>query len=297
MNSKTLLIMAAGLGSRFGGEKQFVPFGPCGESLLDYSIYDALECGFTRIILVIRQSARSMIEMRYSELFEKTELIFCTQEDDTLPAFFDKPANRTKPYGTSHALMCAAQFIDSPTLIINSDDFYGKETFRSMAEFMDTMDENQVGLAGFTLSATLSCNGAVTRGICSADNDGNLISIKETHGITVHSDGTIISTDGGVLSPDALTSMNVWTVTPAFSQHAQPYFDDFFNKLTEDDMKSELPLPVMIDKMLSDKQTSAKVIPVTANWIGVTYIDDLSAAKEKIQALHKDGTYPTPLFS
>lgn len=296
MVNKSLLIMAAGLGSRFGGEKQFVPFGSSGESLLDYSIYDALECGFDRIIIVIRKSMRSVVEMRYSELFEKHEVIFCEQEKDTLPAFFTPPESRTKPYGTSHALMSAAQFIDYPTLIINADDFYGKETFRRMSALMDSLSENQLGLAAFPLVGTLSENGAVTRGICKTDERGRLISISETTGIGISSDGLIRSDSGMILLPETPTSMNVWAVMPSFPQMAKPYFEEFFNALSEDDLKSELPLPVMIDKMLKDNHIEVKTTPVNTEWLGVTFAEDMPAVKEKIAELHSSGKYPTPLF-
>ncbi len=296
MVNKALLILAAGLGSRFGGEKQFVPFGPSGESLLDYSIYDALECGFDRIIIVIRRSMRSMVEMRYSELFEKLEVIFCEQEDDTLPGFFTPPENRVKPYGTAHALMSAAQFIDYPTLIINADDFYGKETFRRMSALMDNLTEVQAGLAAFPLVGTLSENGAVTRGVCQTDEHGRLHSISETGGICIGADGFIRSSDGAVLAPHTPTSMNVWAVMPAFPQTAMPYFEEFFNTLPEGDLKSELPLPVMIDKMLKNNQIEIKTTPINSEWLGVTFAEDMPGVKERIKALHSNGTYPTPLF-
>ncbi len=296
MVNKSLLIMAAGLGSRFGGEKQFVPFGPSGESLLDYSIFDALECGFDRIIIVIRKSMRAVVEMRYSELFEKHEAIFCEQEKDTLPAFFTPPEDRVKPYGTSHAIMSAAQFIDYPTLIINADDFYGKETFKRMSALMDNLTENQLGLAAFPLAGTLSEHGAVTRGICHTDEHGKLVSITETTGIGFSDDGLIRNDSGAVLSPETLTSMNVWAVMPSFTQVATPYFERFFNTLDEKDIKSEFPLPVMIDKMLKDNQIEVKTAPVNTEWLGVTFAEDMPAVKEKIALLHNTGKYPTPLF-
>ncbi len=295
MSNKALLIMAAGLGSRFGGEKQFISFGPCGESLLDYSIHDALECGFDRIIIVIRHSMRSMVEMRYSELFEKYDIIIAEQEEDTLPEFFNAPEDRIKPYGTAHAIMSAAAFIDYPTLVINADDFYSKETFIRMSEFMDTMDESEIGLACFPLGNTLSSNGTVTRGLCHIDNDGTLTGISETPEIHRQADG-IIRGKNIILSPDMPTSMNVWVLMPSFPQNSRPYFEDFFNRLPEDDLQSELPLPVMIDSMLKDKQIVVKTLPLRSEWMGITYAQDMPYVKEKIAALHNAGIYPTPLF-
>lgn len=296
MINSSLLIMAAGMGSRFGGKKQFAPVGPNGEIILDYSICDALECGFDRIIIVIRSDMRPMLEMRYGELFKKHEIIFCDQEYDTLPSFFTPPEGRVKPYGTSHALMCAAQFIDYPTLIINADDFYGKETFRNMNAFLNTIDNYEAGIAVYPLCRTLSSNGPVTRGICGINNDSELISITETYEVASGSDGVIRSRTDISLPPNAPTSMNVWAVTPEFHRHAQLYFDDFFNRLSEDDLTSELPLPVMIDRMIKDKQINVKAIPVNSDWLGITYPLDLPYIKEKIRLLHDDGTYPSPLF-
>ncbi len=296
MLNNSLLIMAAGMGSRFGGQKQFVPVGPNGETMLDYSIHDALEFGFDRIIIVVRNEMRPMLEMRYSEYFEKHEIIFCDQEDDTLPSFFDAPAERIKPYGTAHALMCAAQFIDYPTLIINADDFYGKNTFRLMSAFMNSMEESQAGLAVFPLCNTLSSAGSVTRGICQADEDLNLVSITETAGIELNADGIIRSGVGVPLPANTPTSMNVWAVTPTFPQKAQPYFDDFFNRLSENDLTSELPLPVMIDKMIKDKQINIKTVPVDSQWLGVTHLQDLVFVQENIRKLHENGIYPPSLF-
>ncbi len=288
--------MAAGMGSRFGGQKQFVSVGPNGETMLDYSIHDALEFGFDRIIIVARKEMRPMLEMRYSEFYEKHEIIFCDQEYDTLPAFFDAPENRTKPYGTAHAIMCASQFIDYPTLIINADDFYGKETFRLMSAFMNTMDESHAGLAVFPLCKTISSVGSVTRGICRTDENHNLISITETTGVELNSDGIIRSGVGVPIPTNTPTSMNVWAITPTFTQKAQPYFDDFFNRLSENDLTSELPLPVMIDRMIKDKQLNVKSMPVDSEWLGVTYQQDLPYVQERLRRLHENGTYPPSLF-
>lgn len=296
MKNKALLIMAAGLGSRFGSEKQFIPFGPSGESILDYSIYDALECGFERIIIVIRRNMRSVLEMRYSKLLLKHEIIFCEQEADTLPRFFIPPADRVKPYGTAHALMSAAQFIDYPTLIINADDFYGRETFERMSEFMDTMEESRIGLACFPLAKTLTANGAVTRGLCTINENNDLLSVTETYSVRTDEVGRITCSSGQNLSPDTPTSMNVWAVTPAFPQKAQPYFENFFNALPDNDISSELPLPMLIDKMVKDGQIGAKAIRVDSDWIGVTFAEDMPAVTDRLKALHEDGLYPSPIF-
>ncbi len=296
MVSTSLLIMAAGLGSRFGGEKQFVPFGPNGEAILDYSVYDAIESGFDRIIIVVRKSARAMMEMRYSELMEKYEIIICEQEEDSLPAFFDPPEDRVKPYGTAHALMCAAQFIDYPTLVINADDYYGKETLQRMSAFMNTMTESQTGLAVFPISKTLSDCGPVTRGICSLSQDGELISVRETDGIALNSDGVVRSGTGIPFSDNTPVSMNVWAVSPSFTTLAQPYFDRFFNELPENDLKSELPLPVMINSMIADGQLIVTAVPIDCDWYGITYRDDASKVREILSKLHSNGTYPSPLF-
>ncbi len=296
MKNKALLIMAAGLGSRFGAEKQFIPFGPNGECILDYSIYDALECGFDRIIIVIRQSMRPSLEMRYSKLLEKHEIIFCDQEADTLPRFFTPPSDRVKPYGTSHALMCAAQFLDYPTLIINADDFYGKETFVLMSQFMNTLDDSKIGLACFPLSKTLSSFGAVTRGLCCINENDDLISVTETYSVRKNENGDIICSSGQVLHPDTPASMNVLAVTPSFPYKAQPYFEEFFNTLSDNDMNSELPLPVLIDRMVKDGQISAKAIRVNSDWLGVTFFEDMPFVKETLNMLIENGIYPSPIF-
>ncbi len=296
MKNKALLILAAGLGSRFGGNKQFVELGPNGESLLDYSIYDALECGFTRIIMVVRQSMLPLLEMRYSRLFERHEVIFCCQESDTLPAFFTPPEERTKPYGTAHALMCASQFIDYPTLIINADDYYGKETFRRMAEFMDNMEESQVGMGCFPLANTLSTFGTVTRGICEIGENNDLLSVIETHSIGIDSNGVIKDDTENILSPDAPASMNVIAITPLFPTNAQAYYDKFFNELPDNNLTSELPLPIMIDQMVKDGITSAKAIIINSDWTGVTYAEDKPIVMEKLAQLHSSGQYPSPLL-
>ena len=234
--NKTLLIMAAGLGSRYGGNKQVDRIGPNGEILMEYSIYDALQAGFNKIVFVIRRSMDDMFrEVIGNKIAEKAEVCYAYQEYDSLPVGFVPPEGRTKPYGTVHAVLCAKDLIHEPFAVINADDYYGKDAFSAMSKSLESMkkDPNKASMVAYYLKNTVSKNGHVTRGVCTTDENGHLVKVTETYSILPFPDGTIRDIhddpDGVILDPDALVSMNLWGFAPSFFEAGMKYLEDFLN--------------------------------------------------------------------
>ena len=298
-----LVIMAAGIGSRYvGGIKQLEPVGPNGELIIDYSIYDAVQAGFRKIVFVIRheieQDFREIIGSRLEKKLDKLGITYCYafQELSTLPEGFSVPIGRTKPWGTGQAVLSCKDMIQEPFAVINADDYYGKEAFRKICCFLKEKAhqfDHQFCMAGFVLKNTLSENGAVTRGICQMDQDGYLQAIHETQGIIKTADG--IQADDRDLDPDDIVSMNMWGLTPLCLKMLQQGFLDFL-KEHHADLKSEFLLPIFIDQLLREKRASVQVLLTQDQWFGVTYREDRDNVVKAFQQLMMRGEYDDIFF-
>lgn len=300
MKNITLVIMAAGIGSRYGaGIKQLQKVGQNGEIIMDYSIHDALEAGFNKVVIIIRkdieQEFREVIGTRIEKICP-VEYVF--QDITDLPDNFRCPGERTKPWGTGHAVLACRDILQEPFAVINADDYYGKEAFRKMYDFLKEHEHTkyQYCMAGFQLSNTLSDNGVVTRGVCAMDKEEHLIEIEETSGIMRGEDGVIRSADGNVIPEDALVSMNMWGVTPEFMEILKEKFVSFLQRLEPGDLKKEYLLPIIIDDLLQNGQVSVKVLSTSDKWFGVTYAEDKDTVVEAFKKLVENGVYKKCLW-
>lgn len=299
--SATLLIMAAGLGSRYGGDKQVDTIGPNDEILMEYSIYDAVAAGFDKVVFVIRKSMDAMFREKIgNKIARRVQVAYAYQESDTLPQGFIPPAPRTKPYGTVHAVYCAREAISGPFAVINADDYYGKSAFQTVYDSLSALPaEGRAAMVAYYLKNTVSENGAVTRGVCGRGPDGTLQKVTETYKIEPCPDGTIRDFDtadqGAVLDPDALVSMNFWAFTPWIFAKLEKAMDAFVKRLAPDDLKTEYPLPVMIDEMMRAGEITVDVLETDAVWFGVTYPEDKLYVRGELRKLHDQGAYPHQL--
>jgi len=300
--NKTLLIMAAGLGSRYGGNKQVDRIGPGGEILLEYSIHDALLAGFDKVVFVIKRAmADTFREMIGEKIAKKCDVRYVFQEYDSLPGGFVPPAERAKPYGTVHAVLAARDVIDEPFAVINADDYYGRDAFAEMARCLERMagKGKAASMVAYYLRNTVSDNGHVTRGVCDCDERGNLRSITETYKIQPFPDGTIrdLETDpeGRILNPDALVSMNFWGLTPWYFEAADKALAAFLRADNGDPMKKEFALPTLIDQLMREEGLTVEVLSTTAVWFGVTYREDKATVTAELKKLHDAGVYPERL--
>lgn len=296
----SLVIMAAGIGSRFGGGiKQLTPVGPNGELIIDYSIHDALEAGFDKVIFIIRKDLEKDFREMIGERIEKicrVEYVF--QELDMLPDGFEKPAERTKPWGTGQAVLCCKDVLKEPFAVINADDYYGKQAFQKVYEFLCEHDavSCQYCMAGFILDNTLSDNGTVTRGVCRVDEQKNLIQIDETKGICRDTDGQIRDRDRNVIPSGTHVSMNLWGLTPEFMDILERGFSEFLSEQSLENTKEEYLLPTIIGDLLKEQKVSVKVLETPDKWFGVTYQEDKQTVMDAFDDLIRKGVYETPLF-
>lgn len=298
----TLLIMAAGLGSRYGGNKQVDRIGPNGEILMEYSIYDALEAGFDKVVFVIRRSMDEMFRSIIGDkISQKVEVHYAYQEYDSLPGNFVPPADRTKPYGTVHAVMCAKDIIHEPFAVINADDYYGKDAFSAMADSLKRMrsGKNHASMVAYYLKNTVSKNGHVTRGVCTTDQEGHLVKVTETYSILPFPDGTIRDIhddpDGVILDPNALVSMNLWGFSPDFFDAGIKYLQNFLEDSSGDPLKKECLLPALVDTLMHTAGLKVEVLSTHAVWFGVTYKEDKEYVASELKKLHENGSYPPAL--
>lgn len=306
MKKSALVILAAGIGSRFGGGiKQLEPVGPNGEIIMDYSIYDAIEAGFDKVVFIIRRDLdedfRRIIGDRISKV---VEVEYAYQEIDDLPEGFTVPEGRKKPWGTGQAVLSAKDVIHEPFAVINADDYYGKEGFKLLHDVLTSeMDPNdgpeKIYMAGFVLRNTLSDNGGVTRGICRQDEDGNLIGIDETKNIVKNGDGAAVETENGLIEvdPDSLVSMNMWGFSEKFVDDLKAGFPVFLKSIEGNELKAEYLLPIIVDGMLNEGKAVVKVLKSNDQWFGVTYKEDKDYVKESFAKLVEAGIYESPLFS
>ncbi|MDE7160703.1 MAG: nucleotidyltransferase [Muribaculaceae bacterium] len=297
----TLFILAAGMGSRYGGLKQLDGLGPNGETIMDYSVYDALRAGFGKIVFVIRhdfeQEFREKIISRY-EGHVPVEVVF--QDLSALPEGFTAPADRAKPWGTGHAVLMGKTAISEPFGVINADDYYGAESFRLLADFLKGVEgeKNRYCMIGFNISNTLSENGGVSRGLCEVSAEGNLTGVTECHGIQ-RKEGKLVQTlaDGSEapFPEGASVSMNMWGFTPDYFDYSEKAFVEFL-KEHGGELKSEFYIPSVVNDLIQDGTIELKVIQTPSRWFGVTYAADRQATVDRFAALHADGTYPAKLF-
>lgn len=296
----TLVIMAAGIGSRFGGGiKQLEPVGPNGEIIMDYSIHDALEAGFNKVVFIIRHDLEKDFKEIIGNRIEKIcKVEYAFQEIDNLPEGFSVPEGRAKPWGTGQAILSCKDVVNEPFVIINADDYYGKEAFVKVHDYLvstpSTDDMFKFCMAGFILKNTLSENGGVSRGVCVADANGNLTDIKETHNIIKTAEGA--ESEGIAIDPNSHVSMNMWGVTPDIFPVLEKGFTDFLSALTEADIKKEYLLPDIFDMLIKNGKATVKVLETNDKWFGVTYKEDKPFVVESFKKLIADGIYNEKLF-
>lgn len=301
----TLIIMAAGIGSRYGaGIKQLAKMGPNGEIIMDYSIRDAKEAGFNKVVFIIRKDIfEEFEEIIGSRIKDQIDVEYVFQELDDLPEGFEVPEGRTKPWGTGQAVLCCKDVVKEPFVIINADDYYGKEAFVKLHDFLasgeDLGREFTMGMAGFILKNTLSDNGTVTRGVSVVDENGLLSQVHETTGIMMGEDGKIKCDLPDVqewISPEDKVSMNMWAAYPEFLEFLAEDFKTFLSEVEEGDLKKEYLLPNIVDKLLKEGRANVKVLETQDRWFGVTYQEDKEAVQKAFAELIKEGVYPANLW-
>jgi len=296
----TLLILAAGMASRYGSMKQVDGFGPNNETIIDYSIYDAIRAGFGKVTFIIREEFLDSFKSIFAPKLEgKVEIDFVFQSFDLSKYGIDKTIERQKPWGTGHAVLEAGKQINEPFCVINADDFYGFDAFQKMAEFLTTeVKDDYYSLMGYQVDKTLSDYGAVSRGICKVNAEGNLEEINERTKV-YEKDGTIVyeEEDGTAipLHDDARASMNFWGFTPAIFKQAEPMFKRFV-EANESNPKAEFFIPLMAEELVKTGEANFKVIPTSSKWFGVTYKEDKPIVQESLSKLIENGTYPSKLW-
>ena len=293
MNNITLLVMAAGMGSRYGGLKQLDEVGPCGETIIDYSVYDAIKAGFTKVVFIIRRDFEQEFKSKITDKFnDKIQVEFAFQDIEDLPNGFSCPGGREKPWGTGHAILSAAKLIDGPFNAINADDYYGRESFKTIANFY-ARESNAFTLVAFRLENTLSIFGSVTRGLCEVKND-RLVTVIETDDLRKTNSG--ITSDRDIdLNGSEPVSMNMWGFTPVIFDYLQEMFVDFLAQ-HGDELKSEFLIPSVINDLIQSGKEIVHVLYSNAPWFGVTYKKDKSYVVDQIQKLINDDFYPRKLF-
>lgn len=301
MNKPTLLVLAAGMGSRYGSLKQMDVVGPNKEAILDYSIFDAIRAGFGKVVFVIRHS----FEKDFREVFNaerfggKVEVDFVFQELENLPDGYSVPEGREKPWGTNHAIMMAENAIKETFAVINADDFYGAEAYQKIATYLRSIEgqSEKYSMVGYFLKNTLSDHGSVSRGVCEIDNNGKFVSMTERTSIEKKGD-RVVYTENEVdypLSEDSYVSMNLFGFTPDYFERSKGHFKAFLNEDTGN-LKSEFSLPFVVDKLVTSGVAELKVLSTTSQWFGVTYKDDKPSVVAKIQTLIAEGKYPEKLW-
>ncbi len=295
----TLLILAAGMASRYGSLKQIQQFGPSGETIIDYSIYDAIRAGFGKIVFIIRENfAEDFKEIFEPKLKGKVETAYVFQEMEAFTDGFQIPADRTKPWGTAHAVLCAKGAINEPFAVINADDFYGRDAFEKMAAFLkNECADDKYSVVGYELGKTVSEYGSVSRGVCEVNGSGNLAGITERTKISVDN-GKIVYEEGDKqveLGPKTPVSMNFWGFAPSVFPVSEKLFSQFLEQNISNP-KSEFFIPIVVDQFIAAGMGSVKVIPTSSQWFGVTYKEDAPGVQQSLSALVQSGEYPDNLW-
>lgn len=299
----TLLILAAGLGSRYGSLKQMDGLGPNGEAIIDYSIYDAIRAGFGKIVFVIRHSFAETFKNHFNpkKFGNDVQFDFVYQELDNLPNGYNVPEGREKPWGTNHALLMAAETINEPFAVINADDFYGKESYEVMVQYLNSIEgtTGKYCLVGYHLKNTLSDFGTVSRGVCKVDSDNYLTGINERTAIEQVGEKIIYQENGEQfeVDPDSFVSMNFWGFTPEYFKHSEDLFKVFLDEaISNNNLKAEFFIPYVIDRLIAKGSASVKVLECNATWFGVTYKEDRPYTIEKINKQIEEGIYPKEIW-
>jgi NDP-sugar pyrophosphorylase family protein len=299
----TLLILAAGIGSRYGGMKQIDQVGPSGEAIIDYSIHDAIRAGFGKIVFVVRRSIEEEVRDFFGDkLAGKIEMDFVCQELDMVPPGISYPPEREKPWGTAHAVWVAADTIKEPFLVINADDFYGRVSFMKMVEYLtaeSTVHNTKYCMIGYHVKHTLSDFGTVSRGLCQADSNSFLQAVVERKEVWKKNGRFYYKNDENKIVPlsgNKLVSMNIWGFTPEIFKHFEKQFIDFI-RINAANIKAELYIPTVVNDVVQSGKGSVKILPSTGSWFGITYKEDKPIAVKKIRELIKQGIYPDNLWS
>lgn len=306
MKKKTLVIMAAGLGSRFGagaGKKQVTPVDDAGHLIIDYSIYDAIRAGFEKVVFVIKPESREMFHQVIGSRVEKhIEVAYAYQTlDKYLPEGFAVPEGREKPWGTGHAALCAREEVPGAFVVINADDFYGRDAYEAAARFIEESDiETEHAMVGYNLRNTMTPFGSVARGVCTKDENGNLVSVVERTKIEARGEDAAFTEDGETWTPisgDTTVSLNLWVFKNSIFDEMQARFANFLNEeLASNPLKKEYYLPSVSNQLLSEKKAAFKVLPTKARWFGMTYLEDLPNTKANIARMKENGEYPENLW-
>ena len=294
MKKAALVIMAAGMGSRYGGNKQVDGMGPGGEILMEYSIRDAVRAGFTKVVFIIKPEMKDLMRRLCGHKFEdQIEVCYAFQDFSSVPG--KVPEERVKPFGTVHAVLCARDFVSEPFAVINADDYYGVESFGEMFAFLQQLgDRHEAAMMGYRLKNTVSRNGTVTRGICQVEN-GRLSRVREVGKVRLMEDGSIVNVTDEAnpepLDPDSPVSMNFWGFGPGVFELLEKEFTRFVKAIPEGDLRAEYLLPVFVDEMLGRREMQVHVLPTKAAWFGVTYKEDRAKVAEALKKLHDQGIY------
>ncbi|RZP25015.1 nucleotidyltransferase [bacterium] len=294
MKDMTLLVMAAGMGSRYGGLKQLDAVGPNGETIIDFSVYDAIRAGYNKVVFIIRKDFEKQFKQKISNKYKnKIDVEIVYQDLNDLPRSFRCPNERSKPWGTGHAILAARNAVSEPFVAINGDDFYGKESFEIISNYYSTVNSG-FAMVAFQLDKTLSENGSVSRGICE-QNSNELVTVVETHDIKKNSAG-IIECDRDIsFLGSELVSMNMWGFTPTLFDHLEKMFNDFLTGNISD-LKSEFLIPSVINDLIEKNIEKVKVLKTQSTWFGVTYVEDKAFVESQIKELIQSGEYPVSLF-
>jgi hypothetical protein len=298
---QTLVVLAAGMGSRYGGLKQIDPMGPSGETILDYSVFDALRAGFSKVVFIIRPDFEADFRNNVSSKFEHlVDVEYAFQTLDKLPSGWSVPVGREKPWGTTHAILCAADVVKENFAVINADDFYGQESYAVLNEELSGVDSlaNTFSMVGFTLRNTLSDHGSVARGVCTTSENALLTHIDEMTNLSREGSGALYTReDGSVLNltGDEPVSMNMWGFTPRLFDHLDRVFQEFL-RTSGTELKSECFIPLTVGQLITEKHVTCKVLRSNSTWFGVTYKEDKEIVQGSIAALVEKGKYPQSLW-
>lgn len=301
----TLVVMAAGIGSRYGaGIKQLAKMDDNGYTIIDYSIFDAKKAGFDKVVFIIRRDIEEDFKEVIGDRISKIIDVEYAYQSLELPAAYEVPQNRTKPWGTVHAVLAAKYLVNEPFLVINADDYYGKNVFKDFHEFLDDANNQdasklQIAMAGYKLKNTLSDNGTVTRGVSVGDSDNKLVKIIETHEIALGEDGKITSRENlgsDLLNLESIVSMNMWATFPKFIDLCEEYFEKYLEKNKDNLEKAEYVLPEMIGEFLEEDIAEITILPTNDKWIGITYKEDLAPAQEEFRKMLENKDYPENIW-
>ena len=295
-----LVVMAAGMGSRYGGLKQIDPVDEYGNIIMDFSIFDAKEAGFEKVVFIIKKAIEKEFKENVGKRMERrVQVEYVYQELDKVPEGFEVPEERVKPWGTGHAILCCKDVVNEPFAVINADDYYGADSFRILGDFLRSVKDrkNSYCMIGFNIENTLSENGGVSRGLCEVDSDGFLSGVKECHGIE-RKEGRLIQVEEGENVPfpeNASVSMNMWGFTPDYFDYSEKAFVEFL-KEHGNDLKTEFYIPSVVNDLINNGTVTLKVEQTPNRWFGVTYAADREATVAQFKKLVEEGLYPTPLF-